>query len=400
MKIERLAPFIILTLIVLVLCSCVPTVGQAEGWPGVTWHNGLLYTASGDGSIMAINSSARSQNLLFPQRGSGEWSFRIDAPAGGVGCGPSTVPAAFYSAPVATDDLVYVGTYNGEVLAMSPSARSQSLTFPQRGNGEWVCELPGNIVGEAVMDGNMLYVPCSDGRVYGLDAVYGDVKWRSGPLGDKLWTGPAVKAATLYVGTFEDDIYALPTAVASPGDDVEPLLIFKGDAGFVSSPVLYGDILFVGSLDRNLYAINASRSEEIWKFAAGNWFWATPAVREGVVYAGCLDGKVYALDAETGDELWKYDTTEFQPRDSVVASPVLADDLLVVACDSGEVYILRTDIEVDERRASAISIGAPVRGSICAQEGTAYIRAQNDWLYAVDIEEGTKSWEFRLTTEE
>jgi outer membrane protein assembly factor BamB len=350
---------------------------------------------------MAINSSARSQNLTFPQSASGEWSFRIDVTSESVGCGPSTVPAAFYSAPVATDDLVYAGTYNGEVLAMSPLARSESLTFPQRGNGEWVCELPGNIVGGPVMDGDMLYVPCSDGRVYGLDALYGDLRWRSAPLGDKLWTEPAVEAATVYVSTFEDDVYALPTAVASPGHDVDPSLVFKGDAGFVSSPVLYGDILFVGSFDRNLYAVNAGGSDEMWKFAAGNWFWAAPAVKEGVVYAGCLDGKVYALNAETGDELWKFDTTEFHPRDSVVASPVLADDLLVVACDSGEAYILWTDVVADDRLASdPISIGASVRGSICVEEGTAYVRAQNDWLYAVDIEEGRISWEFRLTTEE
>lgn len=395
MKIERLALFIILTLIVLVLCSCVPTAGQAEGWPGVTSHNGLLYTASGDGSIIAINSSARSENLTFPQGGSGEWFFRIDVPAGGVGCGPSTVPAAFYSAPVVTDDLVYVGAYNGEVLAMSPSARSENLTFPQRGSGEWVHLLPGNIVGLPVIDGNVLYVPCSDGRVYGLDAMYGDLKWRSGPLGDKLWTGPAVQEGTIYVSTFEDYVYAVPTEGASPGNDVEPSWAFKGDAGFVSSPVINDNTVFVGSFDRNLYGIKVGYIEPMWEFAGGNWFWAAPVLNEGIAYAGCLDGKVYALDAETGDELWEFDTGS-----RVVASPVLEDDLLVVPCDSGEVYILRTDIVADERLASdPISVGAPVRGSICAQEGTAYIRAENDCLYAVDIKEGNISWEFPLTTE-
>jgi len=394
-KIERLAPFITVTLFVLVLCSCIPSAGKAEGWPGVSSHNGLLYTASSDGSIMAINHSARSQNLTFPQRGSGEWSFRIDVPSGSVGCGPSTVPAAFYSAPVVGEDLVYVAAYSGEVLAMNGSARSQNLAFPQRGSGEWVYSLPGNIVGCPVIDGNILYVPSSDGRVYGLDAIYGDVRWESGPLGDKLWTGPAIEGNTIYVGTFEDYVYGLPTEGASPSKDVEPSWTFKGDAGFVSSPVINDNIVFVGSFDRNLYGIKSGSSEAKWKFAGGNWFWATPVISEGIVYAGCLDGKVYALDAETGDELWEFDT-----ESRIVASPVLADDLLVVACDSGEVYILRTDIAVDQRLASApISIGASIRGSICAQDGTAYIRAENDCLYALDIDEGKISWEFPLTTD-
>lgn len=396
MKIERLAPFIAVTLFVLVLCSCIPSAGQAEGWPGVSSHNGLLYTASGDGSIMAINHSARLNGQHFPSLADGEWSFRIDVPAGGgLGCGPSSVPAAFYSAPIAGEGLVYAGIYEGDVLAMSPSARSQNLTFPQRGSGEWVCPLPGNIVGRPVIDGNILYVPSSDGRVYGLDTAYGDLKWNSEALSEKLWTGPAVEGGTIYVSTFEDYVYALPTEGASPSEDVKPSWTFKGDAGFVSSPVLYDDIVFVGSFDHNVYGIKVGETEPMWKFAGGNWFWATPVISEGIVYAGCLDGKVYALDAETGDELWEFDT-----ESRIVASPVLADDLLVVACDSGEVYILRTDIAVDQRLASApISIGASIRGSICAQDGTAYIRAENDCLYALDIDEGKISWEFPLTTD-
>lgn len=396
MKIERLAPFISITLFVLVLCSCVPSVGEAEGWPGVSWHEGILYTASGDGTIMAVNSSARLDGRDFPSLADGEWSFRIDVPGGGVGCGPSSVPAAFYSAPVAGEDLVYACTYNGEIRAMSPSARSENLTFPHARSGEWRKAVPGNIVGSPVIDGNILYVPSSDGTLYALDAVFdGDEIWKSEPLGDKLWTGPAIEGAFIYVSTFEDDVYALPTEGALPGKDVGPSWTFKGDAGFVSSPVVYEALLFIGSFDNNLYGIELWGSEPKWKFLGRDWFWAAPVVNEGIVYAGCLDGKVYALDAETGDELWEFDT-----ESRVVASPVLADDLLVVACDSGEVYILRTDDLVDGRLASdPISIGAPIRGSICAQEGIAYIRAENDRLYALDISKGKISWEFPLTTE-
>jgi outer membrane protein assembly factor BamB len=395
-KIERLAPFITLTLFILFLCSCIPSAGEAEGWPGVSSHNGLLYTAAGDGSVMALNSSARLDGLAFPSLADGEWYFRIEVPGGGgVSCGPSSVAAAFYGAPVVGEDLVYVGTYSGDVLAMSPSARSQNLTFPQRGSDEWVCPLPGNIVGQPVIDGNTLYVPSSDGRVYGLDAIYGDVRWKSGPLDDKLWTGPAIEGDTIYVSTFEDYVYGLPTEGASLGNDVEPSWAFKGDAGFVSSPVLRDDMVFVGSFDRNVYGVRVGESEATWKFAGGNWFWAAPVIDEGVVYAGCFDGKIYALDAETGDELWEFDTAS-----QIVASPVLVGDLLVVACDSGEVYILRTDTVVDERLASGpVSVDAPIRGSICAQEGTAYVRAQNDRLYALDVERGRIIWEFALTTE-
>ena len=278
---------------------------------------------------------------------------------------------------------------------MNPLSRSQDLTFPQKRNQEWMYPMDKAIIAGPVVEGNAVYVASSDGRVYGLDASYGDLKWRSALLGDKLWTTPAVAGDTIYVSNFDGCVCALSTKGFSPAEGVEPFWTFKADAGFVSSPVLYKDTIFVGSFDNNLYAIKVGSSGPMWKFAGDNWFWAAPVVSGGVVYAGCLDGKIYALDAETGDELWEFDT-----ESSIVASPILVDDLLVVACDSGEVYILETDIVVDERLVSdPISIGFSIEGSICVQGGTVYIRAQNDCLYSLDINEGKISWEFPLTIE-
>jgi outer membrane protein assembly factor BamB len=42
-----------------------------------------------------------------------------------------------------------------------------------------------------------------------------------------------------------------------------------------------------------------------WKFTTGGVVWSSPAVVNGVVYVGSLDNNTYALNATTGAQLWK-----------------------------------------------------------------------------------------------
>jgi len=69
---------------------------------------------------------------------------------------------------------------------------------------------------------------------------------------------------------------------------------FTGDSVF-SSPAVVGGVVFVGSVDGNLYALNATNGDHIWNFTTGSWVWSSPAVASGVVYIGSDDGNVYAF---------------------------------------------------------------------------------------------------------
>lgn len=385
MKIRILACLSIFCFLALSISGCVSS--KPQGYSGVTPHGGILYLGSMDGKIMAVNPSARNQGLSFPSS-NGEWSFAITMPSKGISCGPSSVPVSIYGTPTVVGESVCIGTYNGKVLMMSPSARSQNLPFPQTRSGEWVYprteDVIEPIVGSPVAADDTVYVCSSDGRVYALDMTYGDEKWKSDPLGDKLWITPVLKEETVYVSTFDGHIYAL-----SAKDGSLLPWAFEAEAGFASSPVLHENVIFVGSFDRNLYAVRVGDNEPLWKFPGDNWFWATTVAKDGVVYAGCLDGKVYAIDSKTGNELW-----EFDAGSPIVSSPALTDDLLVVACDSGEVYAL--DI-FNGKLINEVSIDAPIQGSLCIQEGIVYIRAQDNCLYAMDVGKGKTNWRFPLT---
>ena len=393
MKQAKILFFVVISLFALVLVSCVPGGSQpARGWSGTAVHDGIIYTGSVDGRVVAINSSTR--NL--------EWSYTIApvaAPSSGLSCGQSSVSTTIYGTPIVDGDIVYVGSYSGQVLALNTVARSQALAFPQTRYGEWEWNCPGTnagsnaIVADLVMSEEALYVSSSNGRVYSLDKEFGDLNWESDVLHEKLWTSPVIQGDTLYVGTFAGHIVTLSVETGA-------LLpwFFESETGFASHPVIYEDTIYVGSFDSKLYAIKIGDSELSWSFPGDKWFWAAPLINEGVVYAGCLDGKVYAIDAETGEKLWAFDA-----GNPIVSSPVVMDNLLIVADELGSVYVFDLNAELEGKAVvplKIMSVGAVVKSSLCAQEGLVYIRGQDNWVYVLDIDRGGLSWKSPLTIEE
>ncbi len=385
MKVRILAFLSIFCFLALSISGCMSS-AKPQGYSGVTSHDGILYLGSVDGKIMAVNPSARNQGLSFPSS-NGEWSLPITTPSKSIlSCGSSSTPVSIYGTPVAVGDLICIGTYNGKVLMINPSARNQDLPFPHMRSGEWIYprtdDTIGPIVGSPVVVNDTICVCSSDGRVYALDITYGDEKWISAPLGDKLWTTPVVKEETVYVSTFDGHIYALS---AKNGDLLS--WVFEAATGFVSSPVLYEDTVFVGALDRKLYAVKIGDNKPLWEFLGDNWFWAAPVVDDGIVYAGCLDGKVYALNTERGKELWQFDA-----GGRIVSSPILVGDSLVVVTEPGNVFVVNLKTgsgegikNTDDSQKGKPLIDARIQSSFCALDSIVYIRAQDNCLYSVDV---------------
>ena len=75
-------------------------------------------------------------------------------------------------------------------------------------------------------------------------------------------------------------------------------------APFASSPVFANGIGYIGSINQNIYAFNASNGDVIWNFTTNAPIQSTPAVVNGYVYTGGDDGNVYCLDATTGKIVW------------------------------------------------------------------------------------------------
>src|SRR2546421_315870 len=67
-----------------------------------------------------------------------------------------------------------------------------------------------------------------------------------------------------------------------------------------SSPTVVNGVLYIGSFDYNIYAIDASTGLQKWAFPTSNVVQSSPTVVNGVLYIGSSDSRVYAIDASTG----------------------------------------------------------------------------------------------------
>jgi hypothetical protein len=116
----------------------------------------------------------------------------------------------------------------------------------------------------------------------------------------------------------------------SPGPAVQrsPELLwrFKTGAEVSSSPAVIDGVVYIGSNDGNVYALDAATGKERWRFQTGGWVLSSPAVVGGVVYIGSYDSYVYALDAATGKERWR-----FRTGNSIVSSPAVVSGLEAIS---------------------------------------------------------------------
>jgi outer membrane protein assembly factor BamB len=80
-----------------------------------------------------------------------------------------------------------------------------------------------------------------------------------------------------------------------------------GDA-ILSSPVVADGIVYIGSSDQSIYAVDVAKGTKQWSFRTEDAVEAPPLVLEGRVYVGSIDGFFYALDAKSGKLVWKFET--------------------------------------------------------------------------------------------
>jgi glucose dehydrogenase len=63
-----------------------------------------------------------------------------------------------------------------------------------------------------------------------------------------------------------------------------PIGAYTGGFGFHSSPAVVNGVIYFGSDDGNVYALNASTGARLWSVATGSEVRSSPAVANGVVY--------------------------------------------------------------------------------------------------------------------
>src|ERR1043166_777349 len=129
-------------------------------------------------------------------------------------------------------------------------------------------------------------------------------------LGALWFAGPACASAATDWPMFRGS--PALRGMASGDLPAKPALLwtFKTQGPVKSSAAIVNGRVFVGSNDRNLYALDFNTGKKIWAFTNSGAIESSPLVLDGKVFVGSSDANLYALDTATGRQLWKYETGE------------------------------------------------------------------------------------------
>jgi outer membrane protein assembly factor BamB len=210
------------------------------------------------------------------------------------------------------------------------------------------------------------------GNVGGLSLL-----WSFPTLGE-VWSSPSVSGGVLYVGSDDNRLYALDAVTGAM------LWSFRTGGDVRSSPAVVNGFVYVGSDDAHVYAVDALTGTEVWSFATGaRVAKAQPTVDGGTVFIGSTDGNYYAIDAVTGSLLWQ------RALGVVRESGAIYGDTIFVGSDKSTLYAL--DVQTGRTRWEA-TLGGRVRCTPSVRKGTVYVGADDYRVYAYDAITGAPTW--------
>jgi outer membrane protein assembly factor BamB len=179
----------------------------------------------------------------------------------------------------------------------------------------------------------------------------------------------------------------------------------------IGSPAAVQGVIYVGSTDGNLYAIDSESGQQKWKFQAKSRVPSSPAVSNGVVYFTAYDGNLYAVDASTGGLKWKFQTggerrfagkhlhgvqpvaeTMPDPFDCYLSSPVVWNGAVFFGSGDGNVYSLNAASGAVNWK---FKTGDVVHASPALADGTIFIGSWDSYFYAIDASTGQEKWRFK-----
>jgi len=305
-------------------------------------------------------------NVLALNRYDGKeiWEVELDTPiSGGVGAGYG---------------LVLVGTFDGEVIALDQND----------GSVRWRVQLSSEVLSAPQSNGDIVAVQTLDGRLYGLEAASGEKRWsydNSLPVLTLRGTGtPVVTETTVFAGFATGKVLAVESrtgllqweqrvAVAQGRSELERVIDIDG------APLLVGDILYAGSYQGRLVALNRGNGRGIWAEESSTY--NSLAAGHGNVYLSSAEDKVFAYQAGSGQVMWSNE----QLLRRKITAPQTFGTYVAVADDEGYLHVMSQD---DGRFVARKKIdGDGVRSAMISDGEVLYVMGNSGELVAIKVEE-------------
>jgi outer membrane protein assembly factor BamB len=246
---------------------------------------------------------------------------------------------------------------------------------------KWDFTTGGVVFSSPIIGGDgTVYVSSVDKKLYAINPD-GSKKWEF-LTGGRIFSSPAISAdgTVIYLGSDDNKLYAVNST-----NGTKKWEIVAGDA-VQCEPVIGTDgTIYVGSNDYKLYAITPNGKKK-WEFTTNGEILYAPAIgTDGTIYVGSADKNLYAI-APDGKKKWEYTT-----GDSIRFSPsVGTNDTIYVGSDDKKFYA----VNPDGTKKWEFVTGASIASSpAISSTGVIYVSSADSKLYAININ-GTKKWDF------
>ncbi len=322
-----------------------PTAEGVKSTPAI--GGGCVYVGTVDGDLLCL--SLRTGELVWKYR-----SIESDDPK---------AFAPSFNAPVSiTEELVLAGDQDGILHAVDRASGQRRWAFTSGGEivggasvvdehvifgshadllfclnvadgtKVWEFETQGPVNGsQAIAGGHTFVVGCSEPILRVVDLDSGE-QVSEIPMEGLLIATPALREDVLYFGTNEGGVYAIDwqaqKAVWKYADPDRSLEIH-------SSPAVTEDRVIIGGRDKRLHCVDRLTGERVWTFATRAGIDSSPVVVGDRVFFGSGDKNIYGVSLETGQEVWKHAAGQ-----SITGSPAVGEGCLVIGTDQTKGRVL------------------------------------------------------------
>ncbi len=268
-----------------------------------------------------------------------------------------------------TGDLVLVPSYDHNVYALDIDEGKFVWKYPSEG---------GVVASPCVADG-MAVFGSTDRVVYSVDLNTGQLVWTASTKG-RIFSSAYAHLGHFFVGSDDGNLYAIHSLTGRKA------WTYASEGEIRSRPLIQDTLVLFSCQVGLVYALTLDR-ELRWRFRARRGILASPVTHEGLVYIGSLDWNLYALDSRSGWSAWKYRT-----GGAVVSTAAIADDLVFFGSADGHIYAL--DV-ADGRLVWRYQTGGQVTGSATIYNGALYIGSVDGALYSLDAQSGSLRWRYQ-----
>ena len=206
--------------------------------------------------------------------------------------------------------------------------------FPKGPDPQWQAQLGGALYAPVTVRDGFAYAGTTSGIFNAVNVADGKFAWTFN-AGRPIFGGALVTSDAVYFNADNGFLFKLDRKTGKEvfrydlGDAMAPRILphpYVYDWDNKSpQPVIADGIVFTGSGDGSLHAVNASTGKRVWRFATGGKIRTDAAIAGDNVITGSLDHFIYAVNRKTGVQAWKRDTkAEVTGNPALVAGKIVA----------------------------------------------------------------------------